>query len=298
MTVLPPPLPAFLPFCPFPVPLLHPQAMVEVGIGLGVFAGDHIGIGDRVRILTARGLREAIEWAAPRLRNIKIIVCALPAFRRRDNIEFYQAVFAGLYGLPTRPASLCWWWDGLLGAKQYCAVLTQARLESTEARPMQARFLSCFSTRTCTRSPAPRRVNSRTRSFTRLALAGSLAESSQIARTCALKRVTTPLHEGAPPVVRLVPRFTTSELNPGDSHGVVCVPSSLRTVDDGTPTDWRVLDELRPRHGRETRPHDLWSAPSNIVFSHVKWTLLSSSTNPTSRRQSLRDPRPLSLPPC
>ncbi|KAJ4462743.1 putative DNA mismatch repair protein MutS [Paratrimastix pyriformis] len=114
------------------------QVMVEVGIGLGVFAGDHMGIGDTVRMLTALALRRALEKHGPALRNIKLVVCALPVFRPNDNIVFYDGVFAG---------------QGNLGP----------------------------------------------------------AYSGPIARHSALKL----LGPGRPPM----PRFVTSELNPGDSHG-------------------------------------------------------------------------------
>ncbi|UJR14181.1 hypothetical protein I4U23_001176 [Adineta vaga] len=71
------------------------QVVVETGIGLGVFAGRHIGIDARVRALSARAIRQVLEEDGAIFENIVAIVFALPIFAndlregRRDDV--YQA---------------------------------------------------------------------------------------------------------------------------------------------------------------------------------------------------------------
>ncbi|CAF4184924.1 unnamed protein product [Rotaria sp. Silwood2] len=58
------------------------QIVVETGIGLGVFAGKHIGIDGQVRMLSAYAVRYVLqnEWSV--YKNIRAIVFALPIFSR------------------------------------------------------------------------------------------------------------------------------------------------------------------------------------------------------------------------
>ncbi|CAE8714585.1 unnamed protein product, partial [Polarella glacialis] len=68
------------------------QVVVEVGLGLGVFAGDAIGIGSNVRKLSALALRRVLE--EEKFKSIKLVVLSLPIFRAGDNFEYYSKVFA------------------------------------------------------------------------------------------------------------------------------------------------------------------------------------------------------------
>jgi hypothetical protein len=71
------------------------QIVVETGIGLGVFAGKHIGIDGIVRALSAQAIRTVLEEDGSSYKNIRAVVFALPIFdadvtngRRQD---VYQA---------------------------------------------------------------------------------------------------------------------------------------------------------------------------------------------------------------
>jgi hypothetical protein len=71
------------------------QIVVETGIGLGVFAGKHIGIDEIVRALSAQAIRTVLEEDGPSYKKILAVVFALPIFdtelrdgRRQD---VYQA---------------------------------------------------------------------------------------------------------------------------------------------------------------------------------------------------------------
>ena len=64
----------------------------EVGIGLGVFSGDSIGIGVDTRTLSVRALKEVLEEES--FENIKVVVCAMPVFRKTDNYHYFVEVFS------------------------------------------------------------------------------------------------------------------------------------------------------------------------------------------------------------
>ena len=88
--------------------------VVETGLGLGVFAGDKIGVGARVRALSARALRlvlceerglrhggasagDSERWRKRAFRNIECVVLALPLFGphfQRSNYHFFQQEFS------------------------------------------------------------------------------------------------------------------------------------------------------------------------------------------------------------
>jgi hypothetical protein len=64
------------------------QVVCESAIGMGIFAGDAIGIGDRVRTLSAMALRKVLEQDS--FHCIKVILFALPVFKpKRDNYHWY-----------------------------------------------------------------------------------------------------------------------------------------------------------------------------------------------------------------
>ena len=56
------------------------QIVVETGIGLGVFAGEYIGIDETVRRLSASAIRKVLEEDGPKYKNICGVVFALPIF--------------------------------------------------------------------------------------------------------------------------------------------------------------------------------------------------------------------------
>ena len=56
------------------------QIVVETGIGLGVFAGEHIGIAEQVQITSAMAIRTVLEEDGSKYKNIQAIVFALPVF--------------------------------------------------------------------------------------------------------------------------------------------------------------------------------------------------------------------------
>ena len=94
------------------------KVVVETGLGLGVFAGDKIGVGARVRALSARALRLVLEeegqlrhgvkadenarpssrhWCKRAFRNIQCIILALPLFGplfTRSNYHFFKEEFS------------------------------------------------------------------------------------------------------------------------------------------------------------------------------------------------------------
>jgi hypothetical protein len=61
------------------------QIVVETGIGLGVFAGEQIGIADTVQITSALAIRAVLEQDGPTYKNIRAIVFALPVIGGDDN---------------------------------------------------------------------------------------------------------------------------------------------------------------------------------------------------------------------
>ncbi|CAJ1371695.1 unnamed protein product [Effrenium voratum] len=62
-----------------------------VGLGLGVFAGDALGIGSSVRQLAAMAMRKVLEEES--FKNICLVVLSLPIFIRNDNYDYYEQVF-------------------------------------------------------------------------------------------------------------------------------------------------------------------------------------------------------------
>jgi hypothetical protein len=76
------------------------QIVVETGIGLGVFAGKHIGIDGIVRALSAQAIRTVLEEDGSSYRNILAVVFALPVFdtdvrngRRQDVCQAFLDEF-------------------------------------------------------------------------------------------------------------------------------------------------------------------------------------------------------------
>jgi hypothetical protein len=76
------------------------QVVVETGIGLGVFSGEHIGIGDKVRKLSAYAIRRVLQEDGLSYRNIRAIVFALPIFnstrssrRSPDTYSYFENEF-------------------------------------------------------------------------------------------------------------------------------------------------------------------------------------------------------------
>lgn len=67
------------------------QVVVEVGLGLGVFAGDAIGIGEAVRTLSALAIKQVLEEEA--FNTIKLVVFSLPVFRAGDNYAYFSRAF-------------------------------------------------------------------------------------------------------------------------------------------------------------------------------------------------------------
>lgn len=72
------------------------EVVVETGIGLGVFAGDRIGIGERVRELSARALKEVLEENS--YPKFKLVCCAMPIFKQRDNFHVFAQQLEGYKG--------------------------------------------------------------------------------------------------------------------------------------------------------------------------------------------------------
>jgi hypothetical protein len=77
------------------------QIVVETGIGLGVFAGKHIGIDGIVRALSAQAIRKVLEEDGSSYENILAVVFALPIFetdvRNGRRQDVYQAFVDELY---------------------------------------------------------------------------------------------------------------------------------------------------------------------------------------------------------
>jgi hypothetical protein len=73
------------------------QIVVETGIGLGVFAGEYIGIDETVRTLSASAIRTVLEEDGPSYQNIRGVVFALPIFstdaRKKDTYYAFANVF-------------------------------------------------------------------------------------------------------------------------------------------------------------------------------------------------------------
>ncbi|KAH3756505.1 DNA mismatch repair protein MutS [Pelomyxa schiedti] len=75
---------------------LHVQVAVEVAVGLGVFAGDALGIAEQVRELSATAYRDVLqENTYP---GLLLVILALPIFRARDNYFFFEKAFATYTG--------------------------------------------------------------------------------------------------------------------------------------------------------------------------------------------------------
>ncbi|CAF5161145.1 unnamed protein product, partial [Rotaria sp. Silwood1] len=58
------------------------EIVVETGIGLGVFAGKHLGIDDQIRKLSAYAARYVLQKEGFTFTNIRAIVFALPIFSK------------------------------------------------------------------------------------------------------------------------------------------------------------------------------------------------------------------------
>jgi hypothetical protein len=76
------------------------EIVVETGIGLGVFAGQHLGIDDRIRQFSARAIRTVLERDGPSFKKIRAVVLALPIFAdrhlgraKRDTFHDFAAEF-------------------------------------------------------------------------------------------------------------------------------------------------------------------------------------------------------------
>mmetsp|Transcript_47242 Transcript_47242/g.106116 ORF Transcript_47242/g.106116 Transcript_47242/m.106116 type:complete len:380 (+) Transcript_47242:3-1142(+) len=67
------------------------QVVVEVGLGLGVFAGDALGIGSTVRHLSALAMQRVLQEES--FKCIRLVVLSLPIFHGGDNYEYYEKVF-------------------------------------------------------------------------------------------------------------------------------------------------------------------------------------------------------------
>eukprot|EP00823_Brevimastigomonas_motovehiculus_P002798 TRINITY_DN166_c0_g1_i1.p1 TRINITY_DN166_c0_g1~~TRINITY_DN166_c0_g1_i1.p1 ORF type:complete len:625 (+),score=252.94 TRINITY_DN166_c0_g1_i1:17-1891(+) len=72
------------------------QVVVETGIGLGVFAGDHIHTGKAIRQLSAIAMRMVLE--EEHFANIQLVIFALPVFKKKvDNFHYFSAEFKANY---------------------------------------------------------------------------------------------------------------------------------------------------------------------------------------------------------
>ncbi|CAF4560550.1 unnamed protein product [Rotaria socialis] len=58
------------------------EVVVETGIGLGVFAGNHIGIDSKIRAFSAKASRKVLEQHGSTYKNIRAVVFALPIFNK------------------------------------------------------------------------------------------------------------------------------------------------------------------------------------------------------------------------
>jgi hypothetical protein len=61
------------------------QVVVETGIGLGVFAGNRIGIDGKVRAWSAKAIRKVLKQDGSSYKNIRAIVFALPIFHQNES---------------------------------------------------------------------------------------------------------------------------------------------------------------------------------------------------------------------
>jgi hypothetical protein len=59
--------------------------VVETGIGLGVFAGEHIGIATQVQIASALAIKTVLQQDGSSYKNIRAVVFALPIIDENDN---------------------------------------------------------------------------------------------------------------------------------------------------------------------------------------------------------------------
>lgn len=67
------------------------EVVVETALGLGVFAGRHIGIEEEVRQLSVQAVKEVLQEEA--FKNIKLVCFALPIFAKRDNFHIFSEGF-------------------------------------------------------------------------------------------------------------------------------------------------------------------------------------------------------------
>ncbi|CAF0984309.1 unnamed protein product [Rotaria sordida] len=70
------------------------QIVVETGIGLGVFAGEHIGVDETVRITAAIAIRAVLEQDGSSYKNIRGIVFALPIIDVEKNSTSIRDTFS------------------------------------------------------------------------------------------------------------------------------------------------------------------------------------------------------------
>ncbi|CAF3918012.1 unnamed protein product [Rotaria sordida] len=61
------------------------EIVVETGIGLGVFAGKHLGIDGQIRKLSAFAIRQVLQKEGATFQNIRAVVFALPVFAKDRN---------------------------------------------------------------------------------------------------------------------------------------------------------------------------------------------------------------------
>ncbi|CAF5112160.1 unnamed protein product [Rotaria magnacalcarata] len=76
------------------------EIVVETGIGLGVFAGEHIGVDEKVRTTSAIAIRAVLEQHGSTYKNIRAVVFALPIIdtektnrRARDSFSVFAENF-------------------------------------------------------------------------------------------------------------------------------------------------------------------------------------------------------------
>ncbi|CAF1030761.1 unnamed protein product [Didymodactylos carnosus] len=76
------------------------QIVVETGIGLGVFAGEHLGISHQVKQLSAKALKQLLEEDDKQFPNIKGVILSLPIFVRDkyNNLEIFRQEFSDYRG--------------------------------------------------------------------------------------------------------------------------------------------------------------------------------------------------------
>jgi hypothetical protein len=69
------------------------EVVVETGIGLGIFAGNHIGIDAKIRALSAYAVRRALQEDGPSYRHIRAIVFALPVLVHTRSAQPISSVY-------------------------------------------------------------------------------------------------------------------------------------------------------------------------------------------------------------